>query len=156
MVDVPNVKHHSVTDAESILHSKGFQVQQQTANNSTAPPNTVVRQDPSPGSSAKFGSTVTIFVSPGGSLVPAVVGDNYQVALGKMGNAGFSNIANPIYVSNPQLSNGTVVAQSPHAGQRVPAGTQITLTVVKNKATPSPTPSPTTSPTSSPTPTHGQ
>jgi serine/threonine-protein kinase len=155
---VPNVKHQSVADATSILKAKGFQVQQQTASNSTAPPNTVVRQDPSPGSSAKFGSTVTIFVSPGGSLVPAVVGDNYQVALGKLSNAGFSNIANPIYVSNPQLSNGTVVGQSPHAGQRVPTGTQITLTVVKNKATPSPTPSPTptTSPTPSPTPSPGQ
>jgi eukaryotic-like serine/threonine-protein kinase len=157
MVDVPNVKHHSVADAMSILQAKGFQVQQQTASNSTAPPNTVVRQDPSPGSSAKFGSTVTIFVSPGGSLVPAVVGDNYQVALGKMGNAGFSNI-NVVYVANPQLSNGTVVQQNPHAGQRVSASSQITLTVVKNKATPSPTPSPTptATPTSSPTPGPGQ
>jgi eukaryotic-like serine/threonine-protein kinase len=157
MVDVPSVKHHSVADATSILQAKGFQVQQQTASNSTAPPNTVVRQDPSPGTSAKFGSTVTIFVSPGGSLVPAVVGDNYQVALGKMGNAGFSNI-NVVYVANPQLSNGTVVQQNPHAGQRVPASSQITLTVVKNKATPSPTPSPTptATPTSSPTPGPGQ
>jgi serine/threonine protein kinase len=151
MVDVPNVKHKSVADAENLLRSKGFQVQEQTAPNSTAPANTVVRQDPSPGTSVKFGSTVTIFVSPGGSLVPAVVGDNLQVALGKLGNAGFSNIANPIYVSNPQLSNGTVVAQTPHAGQRVPAGTQITLTVVKNAPTPSPTPTPT--PTATPTPT---
>jgi beta-lactam-binding protein with PASTA domain len=81
-------------------------------------------------------------------LVPAVVGDNYQVALGKLGNAGFSNI-NVVNVSNPQLSDGTVVAQNPHAGQRVPAGTQITLSVVKNKPTPSPTPSPT--PTATPT-----
>jgi len=151
MVDVPNVKHKSVADAENLLRSKGFQVQEQTAPNSTAPANTVVRQDPSPGTSVKFGSTVTIFVSPGGSLVPAVVGDNLQVALGKLGNAGFSNIANPIYVSNPQLSNGTVVAQTPHAGQRVPADTQITLTVVKNAPTPSPTPTPT--PTGTPTPT---
>jgi beta-lactam-binding protein with PASTA domain len=152
MVDVPNVRHKPVADAENLLRSKGFEVQEQTAANSTAPPNTVVRQDPSPGSSARFGSTVTIFVSPGGSLVPAVVGDNYQVALGKLGNAGFSNI-NVVTVSNPQLSNGTVVQQSPHAGRRVPAGTQITLTVVKNEPTPSPTPSPTPTPTATPTPT---
>jgi serine/threonine-protein kinase len=152
MVEVPNVKHHTVTDAQSILKSKGFQVQVQTASNSTAPPNTVVRQDPPPGSSAKFGSTVTIFVSPGGSLVPDVVGENYQVALGKLGNAGFSNIS-VVNVTNPQLSNGTVVQQSPRAGQRVAASTQITLTVVKNAPTPSPTPSPTPTPTSTPTPT---
>src|SRR5262245_62723211 len=158
MVDVPNVRHKRVADAENLLRSKGFEVQEQTAANSTAPPNTVVRQNPSPGSSARFGSTVTIFVSPGGSLVPAVVGDNYQVALGKLGNAGFTNIANPIYVSNPQLSNGTVVAQSPHANQRVSTSTQITLTVVKNRAspkptaTPTPTPSQTATATSTPTP----
>ena len=157
MVDVPNVKHHTVGDAVSILKAAGFQVEEQTAPNSTAPPNTVVRQDPGSGSSAKFGSVVTIFVSPGGSLVPDVVGENYQVALGKLGNAGFSNI-NVVNVSNPQLNNGTVVQQNPHANQRVPAGTQITLTVVKNEATPSPTPSPTPTPTptSSPTPTNGQ
>ena len=87
---------------------------------------------------------------PNGSLVPAVVGDNYQVALGKLSNAGFSNI-NVANVTNPQVPNGTVVAQTPHAGQRVPASTQITLSVVKNAATPSPTPT-TPSPTPSPTP----
>ena len=51
--------------------------------------------------------------------------------------------------------NGTVVLQNPKAGQRVPASTQITLSVVQNAASPSPTPtspSPTPSPTSSPTP----
>jgi serine/threonine-protein kinase len=149
MVQVPNVKHHSLADAESILKSKGFQVQEQTAANSTAPSNTVVRQEPPPGSSAKFGSTVTIFVSPGGSLVPAVVGDNYQVALGKLSNAGFSNI-NVVNVTNPQLSNGTVVAQNPHAGQRVAPSTQITLTVVKNQASPSPSQSPTATSTPAP------
>jgi beta-lactam-binding protein with PASTA domain len=152
MVAVPNVKHLSVTEATSRLQAAGFQVAQQTANNSNAPPNTVVRQDPTAGSKAKFGSTVTIFVSAGGSLVPDVVGDNYQVALGKLSNAGFTNI-NVVYVSNPQVSNGTVQGQNPHAGHRVPTSTQITLTVVKNEATPSPTPTPTPTGTPTPTPT---
>src|SRR5262249_599528 len=73
-------KHKSVADAENLLRSKGFQVEQQTAPNSTAPTDTVVRQDPSPGSSVRFGSTVTIFVSPGGSLLPALVAPTYQLA----------------------------------------------------------------------------
>jgi eukaryotic-like serine/threonine-protein kinase len=151
---VPNVKHLSVTAAQSKLQAAGFQVSVQTASNSTAPPNTVIAQDPKGNTKAKVGSTVTITVSPGGSIVPAVVGDNYQVALGKMSNAGFTNIANPVYVSNPQVPNGTVVGQNPHAGQREPTGTQITLTVVKNAApSPTPSPTPTLSPTPSPTPT---
>jgi beta-lactam-binding protein with PASTA domain/tRNA A-37 threonylcarbamoyl transferase component Bud32 len=151
MVAVPNVKHQTVSQAQSALTAAGFQVNVQTDNNSTGSPGTVVKQDPTAGTKAKFGSTVTIFVPPNGSLVPAVVGDDYQVALGKLSNAGFSNI-NRVTVTNPNVPNGTVVAQNPHSGQRVPANTQITLSVVQNAATPSPTPTPTPTPTVSPTP----
>jgi serine/threonine-protein kinase len=155
MVTVPNVKHDSVTQAETALRAAGFQVSQQTSNNTNAPPNIVVKQDPPGNAKARFGSTVTIFVSPGGSVVPAVVGENYQVALGKLSNAGFSNI-NVVNVANPQVPDGTVVAQNPHAGQREPTGTQITLSVVKNASpSPTPTPSPTASPTPTATPTGG-
>jgi eukaryotic-like serine/threonine-protein kinase len=154
MVKVPPVKHDSVNQATATLKAAGFQVSVQTDSNSNGQPGTVVKQDPSAGTKAKFGSVVTIFVPPNGNLVPAVVGDDYQVALGKLSNAGLTNI-NVGYVSNPQLPNGTVVAQNPHAGKRVPAGTQINLTVVKNAATPSPTPSvsPTPTPSVSTTPT---
>src|SRR6266516_4597808 len=154
MVSVPTVKHDSVSDATAKLKAAGFQVSVQTAPNSTLPSNTVAHQDPPAGTKAKFGSTVTIFVAPGGNLVPNVIGENYQVALGNLNNQGFSNI-NVVHVTNPQLDNGTVVLQNPKAGQRVPASTQITLSVVQNAASPSPTPtspSPTPSPTSSPTP----
>jgi serine/threonine-protein kinase len=150
MVAVPNVKHDSVGDASAKLKAAGFLVSVQTANNSTGTPNTVVKQDPTAGTKAKFGSTVTIFVPPSGSLVPNVVGENYQVALGNLNNSGFTNIQ-VVHVSNPQLANGTVVLQDPKAGRRVPAGTQVTLSVVQNAASPSPTPT-TASPTPSPTP----
>jgi serine/threonine-protein kinase len=153
MVSVPNVKHDSVSQAQSTLQAAGFRVSVQTANNSTASPGTVVKQDPTSGTKAKFGSLVTIFVPPNGNLVPDVINENYQVAIGQLNNAGFTNIQ-VINVSNPQLANGTVVLQNPKAGQRVPGSTQITLSVVKNAPTPSPTPttpSPTPSPTVSPT-----
>jgi eukaryotic-like serine/threonine-protein kinase len=147
MVTVPDVKGMSQTDAENTLRNKGFQVNEQTDQNSTKPAGTVVKQSPDPGDSVKFGSTVTIYVSPGGAAVPYVIGDNVQVAIGKLGNAGFSNV-NEVYTQNSQVPNGTVVAQSPHSGQHVPPNTQITLTVVRN---PKPTQQPTT-PASSPTP----
>ncbi len=148
MVSVPNVKHDSVSQAQSTLTAAGFQPRVQTANNSTASPGTVVRQDPSPGTKAKFGSTVTIFVPPNGNLVPNVVNENYQVAIGQLNNSGFTNIQR-VPVTNPQLADGTVVLQNPKAGERVPANTQITLSVVQNPASPSPTP---TTPTPTPTP----
>ncbi len=101
-----------MSQAQSTLKAAGFQVNVQTDNNSTGSPGTVVKQDPTAGTKAKFGSTVTIFVPPSGSLVPAVVGDDYQVALGKLSNAGFSNI-NVVNVTNPNVPNGTVPGPDP-------------------------------------------
>ncbi len=153
-VSVPDVKHDTVTQAQATLRAAGFTVSVQTDQGSTAAANTVVKQKPSAGSQAAKGSTVTIFVPPGGNVVPAVVGQNYQVALGNLSNAGFTNI-NEVTVPDPGAANGTVVDQNPKANQRVPTSTQITLTVVHNVATsPSPTPttpSPSVSPTPSPT-----
>jgi serine/threonine-protein kinase len=154
MVAVPSVKHDSLVAATAKLKGAGFLVSVQTASNSTLPANTVAHQDPPAGTKAKFGSTVTIFVAPGGNLVPPVVGQDYQVAIGNLNNAGFTNIQ-VVHVSNPNVTNGTVVLQSPKAGRRVPASTQITLSVVQNAPSPSPTPptpSPTPSLTPSPTP----
>jgi len=149
-VKVPDVKGQSQANAVSTLKAKGFQVNELTDPNSTKPAGTVVKQSPDPGKSVTVGSTVTIYVSPGGTAVPYVIGDNVQVAIGKLGNAGFSNI-NVINVQNPQVANDTVVAQAPHSGQHVSPNTQITLTVVKNAPTPQPT-TPSASPTPSPTP----
>jgi eukaryotic-like serine/threonine-protein kinase len=154
MVAVPDVKGQTQTSAENTLRNKGFQVSELTDTNSAKPAGTVVKQSPDPGKSVKFGSTVTIYVSAGGAAVPNVVGDNYQVAIGKLSNAGFSNI-NVVNTRNPQLQNGTVVGQSPRAGEHVSPNSQITLTVVRNPASPTPTPSsasPTPSPTPSPSP----
>jgi beta-lactam-binding protein with PASTA domain/tRNA A-37 threonylcarbamoyl transferase component Bud32 len=152
MVKVPDVKGQSQTSAENLLRSKGFQVTEQQDSNSSKPNGTVVKQSPDPGESVKFGTLVTIFVSQGGTAVPDVVGDNYQVAIGKLGNAGLTNIT-PVYVQNPQVANGTVVAQSPRAGQHVSPNAKITLTVVKNQPSPSPTPSSPSPTPSSPSPT---
>ena len=46
---MPDVKHDSVSQAQATLKAAGFQVSVQTDNNSTAAPNTVVKQDPNAG-----------------------------------------------------------------------------------------------------------
>jgi eukaryotic-like serine/threonine-protein kinase len=152
-VKVPDVKGQSQANAESLLRAKGLQANEQPDPNSSKPAGTVVKQSPDPGKSVKVGTVVTIYVSQGGTAVPNVVNENYQVAIGQLGNAGLTNI-NVVHVQNPQVANGTVVAQNPHAGQHVSPNTQITLTVVKNAPSPppSPTPSPTPTPSQSPTP----
>jgi serine/threonine-protein kinase len=117
----------------------------------------VVGQNPPAGTLVNQGATVTISVSPGGSTVPNVVNQQLAVAEGQLANQGFTDIV-VLHVSNPGLSNGTVVNQSPPAGQTVPTSTQITLTVVQNQAPPTPTPThstPTPSPSATPSPTTG-
>jgi len=53
MVQVPNVKHDSVSDATAKLKAAGFQVSVQTADHSTLPANTVAHQSPSAGTSCR-------------------------------------------------------------------------------------------------------
>jgi serine/threonine-protein kinase len=148
-VSVPDVRGKSASAATQLLQAKGFQVSQQTAQNSTAAPNTVVSQSPGPGKMVTKGSSVTLFVSPGGNKLPNVVGQNVQLAEGELQNAGFT--FNVQYQPVTGVADGTVLNQSPHnVGQVYPAGTKVTLTVAQ-AVTPSATP--TVTPTASPTPT---
>ncbi|HUZ37371.1 MAG TPA: Stk1 family PASTA domain-containing Ser/Thr kinase [Streptosporangiaceae bacterium] len=149
-VKIPDVVTQSEPDARNTLVNAGFKVTEVTDQNSTAAPNTVVRQNPPAGTAVTQGSTVTLYVSPGGSKIPDVVNEQVALAEGQLANAGFTNIRIN-YVTSPGLADGIVTQQSPAAGQTVPGSTQITLDVVKNAPTPSPTPTPT--PTSTATPT---
>jgi beta-lactam-binding protein with PASTA domain len=148
-VRVPDVVHQSDTNARNTLQNAGFQVNEQTDQNSTAPPNTVVRQNPQAGTLAAHGATVTIFVSPGGAQVPNVINQQVDAAEAALRAQGFNNIQ-VNEVSNPGIPDGTVVSQSPQGGSTVPTDTAIILGVVKNQPTPTPTP---TTPTPTPTPT---
>jgi eukaryotic-like serine/threonine-protein kinase len=145
-VTVPNVLHQREPVARSTLENKGFRVKEVTDENSTARPNTVVRQDPRPDTSVTKGSTVTLFISPGGSQIPDVVNEQIAIAQGQLANAGFTNIS-IVEVSSPGLADGIVTMQDPPAGRTVATSTLITLHVVKNEPTPSPT---TSSPSPSP------
>jgi serine/threonine-protein kinase len=147
-VTVPSVVHKPEPVARSTLEDKGFQVNEVTAQNSTAKPNTVVRQNPTGGTSVNKGATVTLFISPSGAQVPDVVNEQVAIAQGQLANAGFTHVQIQ-EVSSPGLDDGIVTQQNPTAGQTVPTSTVITLTVVKNEPTPTPT---TSSPSPSPSP----
>ncbi|HXZ70258.1 MAG TPA: Stk1 family PASTA domain-containing Ser/Thr kinase [Streptosporangiaceae bacterium] len=147
-VKVPNVVHLSDTNARNTLVNAGFNVKQETAQNSTAPPNIVVRQNPSAGAMASKGATVTIFVSAGGAQVPNVINQQVDAAEASLRAQGFNNIQIN-EVPSPGIADGTVVSQSPQGGSTVPTDTAIILSVVKNQPTPTPTP---TTPTPTPTP----
>src|SRR5207253_4355548 len=65
MATVPSVVGLSLPDAVSKLNAAGFNANPKYVNNSTAPQNQVISQNPVPGSSEPKGTSVTVNVSPG-------------------------------------------------------------------------------------------
>jgi eukaryotic-like serine/threonine-protein kinase len=151
-VSVPNVVGMSETAATNELQGKGFSVNEKAAPNSTAAANTVVRQSPGKGTAAAKGSTVTIYVSGGGTEVPGVVGDSQAVATSTLENDGFT--VNPETNSGPPgFTPGTVWKTIPGEGTVLPQGATVTIEVAAQPVTSTPSPTVSPSPTSSPSPT---
>ena len=86
-VKIPNVVGESETTAQNQLQN--FHVMTKTDANSTMPQGNVVRQDPTGGTQVLQGSTVTLFVSGGGTQVPNVVGDPQATASPILQGQGF-------------------------------------------------------------------
>jgi len=173
LVTVPNVQGMSVTQATRTLLGLGFRVRQATVL-SAGQRDTVVTEDPRPGTRLSRASTVTISARRT-SKIPNMVGERAQHAKNQLKKAGYRNIT-IVNVTNINLQNGLVARQAPPPGRVLAPGTRITLSVVKNpvlpvippvvqgptatpkpkKSSPKPKPSPTQttpSPTPSPTPT---
>jgi eukaryotic-like serine/threonine-protein kinase len=150
---VPDVKGKPVTAATALLKSKGFQVSVQTDAQSSAPPDTVVKQNPAANKTVSYGSTVTIYVAPSGAKIPFVVNEDLRLAEGQLANAGFTHI-HVVYVPDSNVQDNFVIQQSPRGGLTVSPNTLITLTVAKNTppTSPPPSPTPTATPTTTPTP----
>jgi eukaryotic-like serine/threonine-protein kinase len=147
---VPDVVGEQELTAENDLQNAGFKVATPTTDpTSTKPQGTVISQSPAGGASAPAGSTVSIVVSGGGVTVPNVVGDTVQAAVQRLtaANLSYKIVQVP---ADPGTTPGTVVGESPSAGNTVAAQTQITLSVAQQSAT---TPPPTTPPPTSPPPT---
>ena len=132
-VKVPSVVGESETTAQNQLQN--FHVVTKTDANSTKPAGTVVRQNPTGGTLALPGSTVTIWVSGGGTQVQNVVGDPQNTAIQILQGQGFK--VHTIVTAGPANSTpGNVFQQNPANGT-LPAGSTVTIYVA---STPTPTP----------------
>jgi beta-lactam-binding protein with PASTA domain/tRNA A-37 threonylcarbamoyl transferase component Bud32 len=152
-VSVPNVVGQNETSATNELQNKGFSVNEKAQPNSTAPANQVVKQTPPAGTAVSKGSTVTIYVSGGGSQVPPVVGQTQASATQTLENDGFTVNAVMSSGSGSQgFSPGTVFRTSPSAGTVLPQGAQVTIFVAQQQTTSPPSPTPSPSASSSPSP----
>jgi serine/threonine-protein kinase len=149
-VRVPNVVNENQNDATTQLQALGFNVSVQTAPNSTQPSGQVVHQNPVAGSQLPKGSTVTIFVSGGGTRIPQVVGETQAQATTDLENNGFG--VNTVTAAPPGSGflPGSVWKTSPEPGSVLPPNSTVTIFVVP-QPTQSPTPTQSQSPSPNPT-----
>jgi beta-lactam-binding protein with PASTA domain/tRNA A-37 threonylcarbamoyl transferase component Bud32 len=129
-IQMPNVVGQESQTAQQLLQQAGFQVSVQSEQSDTVPTGRVSRTDPGANARVKRGSPVTMFVSTGPQNVgvPNVVGQMQNQATQTLQQAGFQVFASPQNTNNPS-DNGRVLAQNPAAGQQVPKGSGVTLTV---------------------------
>jgi eukaryotic-like serine/threonine-protein kinase len=124
---VPDVRHHSLTDAIALLYAAGLTPKTHDVFSDEAA-QTVTAQNPKPGDTVPRGSKVQINVSQGpkqGS-VPNVIGQLYPNAASALEGAGFGVQKQFVDDSSPK---GQVVAQDPPAGSLVPVSTRVTVSV---------------------------
>jgi eukaryotic-like serine/threonine-protein kinase len=149
-VEVPFLIGQDKKDAQATLVAQGFDVELRQEE-SDEDKDTVTRTEPSQGSTVAEGTTIVVWFSDGREKVPDVMGKQQGEAETAIRNAGFE----PRVITSADTTEpaGTVIDQSPSAGETPSAGSTITI-VVSSFVEPSetPTPSDTTTPDPSETP----
>ncbi|GCD90191.1 Stk1 family PASTA domain-containing Ser/Thr kinase [Nocardioides sp. LS1] len=146
LVEMPYLIGQDKEAAKAALEAKHFSVTL-TEKESDAPAGQVVSTDPAQGQQVPEGSQVTVFYSDGPEQVPDVVGLQQSDAEKVLRDAGFQ--PQVVESSNTTEPSGTVIQQSPQAGQPQPENTVVTI-VVSTFTQPSESPTPTETPTESP------
>jgi serine/threonine-protein kinase len=150
-IEIPNVVGLTSSAAISQLATLGLKVVQVDQPSDRVDAGKVISTDPPAGQSADRGTTVKIFVSTGATPVevPDVTGMLEADARDKL-QGNFIVQKKTIEVAAPSAV-GTVVAQSPDPGQRIPKGSTVTLTIGVAPPVPSTTTIPPTTTTIPPT-----
>jgi serine/threonine-protein kinase len=131
-VNVPNVVRLKQQEAVSRLNQRGL-VARISTRSSAAPPGTVVAQDPNPGANVTRRSVVTLSVSSTQiSAVPNVIGKTEPAAVSALRAKGFD--VQTVNVASKQ-AEGTVLALTPGAGERVARGSTVTIRVSRGLVT---------------------
>ena len=126
-ITVPNVVGETEDSARQIIEDAGFSVGDVTEQNSSEDEGTVVATDPSGGNNADPGSSVNLVLSNGLTEVPDVVGQSQGSAESTLEDAGYDVSVEETSTSG--ASAGEVTDQSPAAGEALPQGETVTITV---------------------------
>jgi len=129
-VAVPDVTGSDTATAKADIAQAGLTVGSVSEDDGTSgqSPGTVVSQDPSGGSSAAKGSSVSLIVAAqsSGVDVPDVTGSDASTARSKLESLGFNVVSSGAESSQPE---GTVIDQTPGPGSTVTSGSTVTIIV---------------------------
>jgi len=131
-VKVPDVLGLTEADAKRRVQNGGMKPKVQRESSPKIPAGIVIRTDPSAGRPVDRQSEVTLFVSTGPQqvVVPDVTGQSQSDAVAALKQKGLYAIFQEKDSTEPQ---GTVISQSPAAGQKIGQGSNITLFVSNGK-----------------------
>jgi serine/threonine-protein kinase len=148
-VQVPFLTDGTLADAEAALEKLKLVPNPKPDDKSTERKNEVTTTDPAPGATVNVGSTVTVFYSTGYKEVPPVVGDTQEDAEQKITDAGLRPVVSNVASDAPA---GTVTAQDPEPGTKLPYNDPVVISVSLGPTTPTEPTGPTdTTTTSTPT-----
>jgi len=142
---VPQIVGLSLDEASQALRDANLKVGDTTPVPSKDPQGTVRRVEPGEGETVPEGSTVDIRYASGQNRVPDVTGLPGDQAAAEIEDAGFQPSERT--EQTDQADPGTVVSQSPGAGEARRLGSTVTYTVAEAPPTPTETPTPTPTPT---------
>jgi len=150
-VTVPDVVGKMESAAESTITSAGLTVGTKTYEyNDDVPSGSIIRQNPTEGTSALELSSVSLWISKGPApqyvTVPDVVGMTEAVAEAAITNAGLT-IGTKTYEYDDDALSGSVIRQSPKEGTSALELSSVSLWISKGPAVPPDPPNPPEDPT---------
>lgn len=128
----------SAEDARRVLASVNLQLGNITSVDNDQPEGYVVGSVPPAGSSVPVGTRISIEISNGFGVVPALEGLPEAQARSDLGAAGYQVVVVP--QPSATAVPGTVLAQSPAAGTRLKIGSRVSITVATSNGTVEPEP----------------
>jgi beta-lactam-binding protein with PASTA domain len=131
---IPAVEGQTQRQAQRALERAGFEVDVRREPSEDVRRGRVIETSPAQGSRAERGSTVTLTVSDGPEqvAVPDVVGESREEASDTLRDAGLE--VSVERRESDEEEPGTVLEQSPAAGEEVDRGSRVTLTVAEEPA----------------------
>ncbi|MDR2045137.1 MAG: Stk1 family PASTA domain-containing Ser/Thr kinase [Clostridium sp.] len=134
-VEMPAVIGKNLEEARALLEEHGLLIEVEYQESNLYGAETVFYSDVEEGSMVAQGKTVKLTVSSGTQVteVPAVEGKSYEEAYSLLTEAGFKINRDAKDLYSDTVEAGLVLMQIPEAGQQVPTGSVVTVTVSLGK-----------------------